>query len=222
MTRPPKHELDGADAGLTLIEMIIALAVAMLVVVFLAQGTGLVRQFSLVSHRLSAQDEVLAVRDHLRRQVESAMREQGSLRPNSFAGVGDTVVFTAPGDRLLETGGPIRVTLTAVAERDGVTLAETRSSPSIDKSSRTDRLITGAKQISFSYYGSVGSGAAVWTTEWTDPEASPTLLRVDLAFQTGDPRRWPPLLVLMPSGGTPKSDATAPAPDPGAAVRKPL
>lgn len=203
---------ESPEAGLTLVEMIIALAVSMLVVAFLAEGTGLLRHFSHVQRKISAQDEVLAVRDHLRRQIDSTMREQGELQRSSFAGVGDTAVFTAPGDRLLEVGGPVRITLTAVQEGGRMTLAESRvGRRSSSAKGRTNRLIAGAQRISFSYFGSTGGDAtAEWASEWTDPEASPMLVRIDVAFPNGDERRWPSFIVYMPSGGAEKAQSTPP------------
>ena len=203
--------LDARDAGLTLIEMIVALAVGALVVAFLAEGTGLLRQFTRIGTVVSAEDETMAIRDHLRRTIGGAMRGAGSTQKAGFAGVGDTVVFTAPGDRLLETGGPVRVTLAVIAENGRASLVETRATPGGgDPKGRTRRLVAGADRVAFSYYGSMSGGTtAAWTTEWTDPESSPSLMRIDVAFPSGDRRRWPPFVVLMSSGGSPPSQVSA-------------
>ncbi|MCW6508721.1 prepilin-type N-terminal cleavage/methylation domain-containing protein [Lichenifustis flavocetrariae] len=217
--RPPvktsASPMEGREAGLTLIEMIVALAIGALVVAFLAEGTGLLRQFTRIGTAVSAQDETMAIRDHLRRTIGSTMGSAGSSQKTGFAGVGDTVVFTAPGDRLLEAGGPVRVTLAVIAENGGMSLVETRAAPGGgDSKGRTRRLLAGTDRVAFNYYGSLsGSTAATWTTEWTDPEASPSLMRIDVAFKAGDRRRWPPFVVLMPSGGSPPPQGSSPGTD---------
>ena len=207
--------MEGREAGLTLIEMIVALAIGALVVAFLAEGTGLLRQFTRIGVAVSAQDETMAIRDHLRRTIGSTMGSAGSTQKTGFSGVGDTAVFTAPGDRLLEAGGPVRVTLAVIGENGGMSLVETRAAPGGgDSKARTRRLVAGADRVAFSYYGSMSGGtAAAWATEWTDPESSPSLMRIDLAFRSGDRRRWPPFVVLMPSGGAPTPQVSSASTD---------
>ena len=199
-------DIGGPQAGLTLIEMVVALALGMLVVVFLGEGTGMIRHFVRIARAFPVQDQVLAVRDHLRRQIGAMQRGFGGpAKQSSFAGIGDTLVFTAPGDRLLEPGGPVRITLAALPEARGITLAETRASRSAaagDKG-RTTRLIEGAARVDFAYFG-VPSGATdpTWAAEWTDPEFAPALVRIEVGFSRGDPRHWAPFVVYLPTGGT--------------------
>jgi hypothetical protein len=91
-----------------------------------------------------------------------------------------------------------------LAQADGLSLVESRvpERHADDAKGRTTRLIDGAERIDFSYYGHVsGGGAALWLKEWTDPEISPSLIRIDIGFRSGDPRRWPPFIVYLPSGG---------------------
>ncbi len=213
MRRPafPPAMIEEGEAGLTLVEMIVALALGALVVAFLAQGTGLIRNFGRLGAAVSAQDETLAVRDHLRETIASALGAGAGSQGSSFAGVGDTVVFTAPGDQLLEMGGPIRITLAALPDGSHMSLIETRApvGGSGDARQRTRRLVSGAVRVGFSYFGTMsGDTAAAWSTEWTDPQASPRLMRIDIAFPPGDGRRWPPFVVLMPSA-RPAADAPA-------------
>jgi general secretion pathway protein J len=207
--------IEQPDAGLTLVEMIVALALGALVVAFLAQGTGLLRAFTHVADTVAAQDEVLAVRDHLRRTLASTMTGGSGTQRTVLAGIGDTVVFTVPGDRLLETGGPVRITLAAVVEGHRLSLAETRAPVEGDEGrTRTRRLVEGAAAVSFSFFGALsGDAAPTWSPEWTDPGSSPQLVRIDVRFPPGDKRRWPPFVVFLPSGGAP---ATAAGSDTGA------
>ena len=212
------NTVGGREAGLTLVEMIVALALGALVVAFLAQGTSLIRNFGRLGAAVSAQDETLAVRDHLRQVIGAALGGSSGMRRDGFAGVGDTAVFTAPGDRLLESGAPVRVTLAALLDGTGMALAETRAPLDVagEGGQRTRRLVSGAAKVAFSYFGALsGDAAAGWTTEWTDPEASPRLMRVDVAFPPGDPRRWPPFVVLMPTAraaAAPAEMAAKPSP----------
>lgn len=212
---PEGEPTERPEAGLTLIEMIVALAVGALVVAFIAQGTGLLRAFTHVEDVISAQDETLAVRDHLRGLLAGAVSGSSSTQRNMLAGVGDTVVFTVPGDRLLETGGLVRVTLAAVPEGRSMTLAETRAPVTGSEGrNRTRRLVEGAARVGFSYYGALsGDAAPSWSSEWTDPSISPQLVRIDITFPFGDRRRWPPFIVFMPTGGAPPAIA-APAGQP--------
>lgn len=204
--------IDRPDAGLTLVEMIVALALGALVVAFLAQGTGLLRAFTRVADTVAAQDETLAVRDHLRRTLASTLTGGTGTQRTVLAGIGDTVVFTVPGDRLLETGGPVRVTLAAIPEGRSISLAETRApAGGSEGRNRTRRLVEGAAAVAFSFFGGLsGDLTPSWSPEWTDPGTSPQLVRIDVRFPAGDKRRWPPFVVLIPSGGAP-SGGTAPA-----------
>lgn len=208
--------VDTPDAGLTLIEMIVALAVGALVVAFLAQGTGLLRAFARVEGTISAQDETLAIRDHLRHLIAGAMTGGSGGQRNVLAGVGDTMVFTIPGDRLLEAGGLVRITLAAISEGRTISLAETREpmGGASEGGNRTRRLVDGAARIGFSFYGALsGDAGPSWTPEWTDPEISPQLVRIDVTFPKGDARRWPPFVVLVASGGaSPAGSAQAASP----------
>ena len=210
--KPPlgRPAIGGATAGLTLIEMVVALALAMLVVVFLAQGTGMIRHFVHIARAFPIEDQVLAIRDHLRRQISAMQPTSGALQQSAFAGVADTVVFTAPGDRLLETGGPVRITLTALPEARGITLAETRAPQNLlgGAKGRTTRLIEGAVRVDLAYFGAQsGDASPIWSDEWTDPEFAPSLVRIDVQFQPGDPRHWAPFAVYLPTGATPKASS---------------
>lgn len=203
-----------AEAGLTLVEMIVAMTIGAMVIAFLAQGTGLIRSFGRLAAAVSAQDEALAVRDHLRETIAAALGGGTGPERSSFAGVGDTAVFTAPGDRLLESGAPVRITLTALPDGGRVSLVETRApvSGAGEGGERTRRLVSGAARISFAYFGALsGDTAAGWAAEWTDPEASPALMRIDVGFPPGDGRRWPPFIVRMPSARSPAGTVTAAA-----------
>ena len=201
------------EAGLTLVEMIVAMAIGAMVVAFLAQGTSLIRGFGRLGAIVSGQDETLAVRDHLRDTVAAALGGGTGPHSNGFAGIGDTAVFTVPGDRLFETGGPVRVTLAALPDGNRMTLAETRAPQGGSETvGRTRRLVTGAMRISFGYFGAgSGDAAAGWTGEWTDPGTSPALMRIDVSFPPGDGRRWPPFVVRMPSARLPSGAASASA-----------
>lgn len=200
MRSDPARITDG-QAGLTLVEMIVAMAIGAMVVAFLAQGTSLIRGFGRLGAVVSGQDETLAVRDHLRDTISATLNGGTGPQRSGFAGIGDTVVFTVPGDRLFETGAPVRITLAALPDGNRMTLAETRAPlGGSGEGQRTRRLVTGAARIGFSYFGAAsGDAAAGWTAEWTDPEASPALLRIDVSFPPGDGRRWPPFMVRMPT-----------------------
>ena len=152
------------------------------------------------------------VRDHLRDLIAAA--SSGGIGPQrtGLAGVGDTAVFTVPGDRLLESGAPVRITLSALPDGGRMTLAETRAPVAgggDDAGQRTHRLVAGATRIGFAYCDASSGDAPAWSTEWTDPEASPALLRIDVPFPPGDGRRWPPFIVRMPSARGPARPATA-------------
>ena len=211
----PCPSMADREAGLTLVEMIVALALGALVIAFLGQGTGLIRNFGRLGVAVSAADETLAVRDHLRDTIASALGGDKGPQRGGFAGVGDTVVFTVPGDRLLESGAPVRITLAALPDGDRIALVETRAplSGGGDPRQRTRRLVTGALAVGFSYFGALsGDAAPSWAGEWTDPEGSPALMRIDVRFPPGDRRRWPPFVVRMPSARGPTPSAASPAP----------
>ncbi|MDX7951711.1 prepilin-type N-terminal cleavage/methylation domain-containing protein [Lichenihabitans sp. Uapishka_5] len=211
---PTAGTIEDPRAGLTLIEMIISLAIGALVIAFVAEGTGMIRSFGRLGAAVSAQDETLAVRDHLRATVAAALGGGTGPQAMGFAGVEDTAVFSVPGDRLLESGASVRITLAALPDHGRMALVETRApigqEGSGDPQTRTRRLVGGAAAVGFRYYGALsGDAAPGWARDWTDPEATPRLMRIDVTFPPGDPRRWPPFVVLMPTARSPAAAALA-------------
>lgn len=193
MSAVPFH----SEAGLTLIELLVALTVMALVTVMAAQGlhTGLRAWEGGVSHTEQTRHTEL-VRSYLRdllRNIYPLYRSDARRPAIWFKGSEDEVVFLAAGPRRLATEGFKRFRLHRVRAGSDATLrlswcalwGKTPEDPCTDQEHHED-LITGLKTVKLGY------GAAS-DKMWRDGDRLPDLISLQLSFADG--RAWPPFLV---------------------------
>ncbi len=105
MSRRPmsrRASIDGGQAGFTLVETLVCLALAGLIGVLLLNAVRIAGGASAAASRASAAEEVQSVRDHLRRTLGSlAQRRRDGSRPTLAGGPDGLVAVLAP-DRTLE------------------------------------------------------------------------------------------------------------------------
>lgn len=185
------------DAGFTLVEMLIALALMALIGVMLSQALSMMSSIAGVSTRLAEAEEVQTLRDHLRRTLgEVAGRRPDGIFP-PFLGTVDGVSATLPANRDLDRAAEQRLDLRAVPGDAGLDLVETRLPVRGDADGATpERLLGRLVGVELRYFGSPGpKQPAQWLAEWSRRDARPALVELRLAFAPSDRRRWAPLLI---------------------------
>lgn len=193
-------ERNSSEAGFTLIEMLVGLVLTSLLAVMLL---GAVRYGLTIRERAAlratAFDKIVAVQDFLRNSLSLAyprpIGEANGAGHLEFEGTPTSVRFVAPAMQSGARGG-----------RSTFTIAMTRSSPralvvDIDDprtaaDGRSEILLGGVANVTFSYLPKVTYGEAPWADHWDSAEALPSAIKVNVEFPQGDQRVWPELLIV--------------------------
>jgi general secretion pathway protein J len=187
-----------SEAGFTLVEMLVALALAALTFVMLSQALSMTGSIAGVSARLGDDETLQAVRDHLGRALGevAGRRPDGVLPP--FLGTADGVSAILAANRAVERTAEQRLDLRMVPGDAGLDLVErrgpVRGGDADDPA--PERLLGGLTGVELRYFGSPGpKQPPQWLAEWSRRDAHPTLVELHLAFSPSDRRRWTPLLI---------------------------
>jgi general secretion pathway protein J len=188
-----------AQAGFTLVEMLVSLALCALVALLMLQTLQATGATSRTARRLAAQDEVQLVRDHLRRALADRAGRRADGRYAPFLGLPDRLVVTVQANRDIARGSEQRLAVAMVRDGDSLALVET-SGPA-EAPGRPDRLLDGVAGLHLRYFGAQGQDPVPrWATAWTRRDRPPALVEVTVAFPPADPRLWPPLVLPLGSG----------------------
>lgn len=199
MSGPPDAR---RDAGFTLLEIVVALAVLGILLATLTQGV----RFGLAA--FDRQDRMVATGSRLEAVDRTLRRLIEQLDPGTTTD-GDTVVGTHHG-LAFRSSLPMSVSAAVPGQPDGSPTdgpADLRLS--IDHEHRlildwlphrhavptgptppphVETLLTGLERLDISYYGD-----GIWLNEWSQNKP-PRLIRIRLVFPDGDPRHWPDLV----------------------------
>ncbi|WP_099952375.1 prepilin-type N-terminal cleavage/methylation domain-containing protein [Methylobacterium currus] len=204
------REAAARQAGFTLVETLVCLALAGLIGVLLLNAVRIAGGASAAAARAAGAEEVQSVRDHLRRTLGSlAQRRPDGRRPTLRGGPDGLVAALAP-DQTLERPTEVAVTLAQVpsqALRGGgtVDLVESRSEaetlPGQPMAARSEAILGRIAGLGLRYYGAPADGAQPrWLPDWSRPDRPPLLVEIQVAFPPADSRRWPPLLIALDAG----------------------
>lgn len=194
--------MDG-QAGFTLVELLIALAVTALLSIGLYEGLRLgIHGWNSADAHASGADSLAQLRGFLQRELEQAYPAYSADDPPQahidFTGGPDRLSFTGPAPASLLAGGLAHIGLMAEPAADGLRL-ELEAQPVRDSASRTtarDELLDGVAGLSFAYFGEDRpEDAPSWHDRWEGRRVLPRLVRIRLTFPSGDPRVWPDLVV---------------------------
>lgn len=190
--------------GMTLIEVLVALAVLSLLAAGMI-GTFRLgqRTFDRVTRMDRTHDDVGLVQQFLRNTLESAYPfepEPGKrAEATGIEGTSTRLLVTAPGNAAGIDSGNRRFILDVTYERDGsrsLTLSsEVDRNGAQDIESRQWRsevLIPRIAGVEWSYLDAEGRNN--WLAHWNERRA-PALVRLRVQFPAGDIRRWPELVV---------------------------
>ncbi|WP_246101996.1 prepilin-type N-terminal cleavage/methylation domain-containing protein [Methylobacterium terricola] len=187
------------EAGFSLIEVLVSLALCALVALLLVQTLQATGLTSRTARRLAAQEEVQLVRDHLRRALADRAGRRADGRYAPFLGLSDRLVVTVQANRDIARGSEQRLALATEPAGGGLALVET-SGPAAAPG-RPDRLLDRVASLSLRYFGSQGADPRPgWASTWTRRDRPPALVEVTVAFPPADPRVWPPLVLPLGSG----------------------
>jgi general secretion pathway protein J len=184
------------DAGFTLVELLVALALSALVSLVLLHGirlaaTGLDRH-TRASERLDARQ---SVDDLLRRTLGDAAaipRAAGG----EFAGAPHAVEFLA----VAEDGGPGLYRVDLAVERGRLILRRELAAPEGDPRAVSSVVASNLRDFRLAYFGADAAGATpAWHDSWQKLAFLPLMMRVILD-RDGDPPR-PPLIVRLWNAG---------------------
>jgi general secretion pathway protein J len=193
------------DAGFTLIEFLVAMAllsfIAVLTFGMLRFGTRAWESSEAVTVQV---DGVQTTQALLRRLITAAypMFIAEPAHPHvDFAGARDRLSLLAPLPDALESGGMARFTL-FIREHEGRGELALAWRPELARESdagarpREEMLLAGVARLEIAYFGAPRpSDEARWHDRWSEQSAMPELVRISVEFPKGDRRVWPELLI---------------------------
>lgn len=191
------------DAGFTLLELLVTLALLGLLAVLLSGGLRFgIRAWERSSAHAAGTDQTSLAQRLLRRELSRAypyLVTGDQMPPHiDFTGSPEAVNVLAPVPLALAAGGRARVSFRVASDGDGRKLVMT-AQPELaddDQPPATDVLLANLSSLEFSYFGRLGGDSEPrWHDAWKDQIALPRLIRVRAAFPAGDPRHWPDLIV---------------------------
>lgn len=197
------------QSGMTLVELVVALALLALLVAALATALGISARGSVLVETRAEQGEALRIaQSTLRRYLSQARPVRTLVNQRDqvvFAGVPDGLGFIAvmppwPG------GGGLYVVRIALedAAGGGRALVLTRQptageGAALDAGAERAVLVQGVAALRWSYFGvDEGARQGSWRSDWRGRNELPKLVRLELQY--ADPRMpaWPPLIVGLP------------------------
>jgi prepilin-type N-terminal cleavage/methylation domain-containing protein len=204
--KPARRRAALRQRGFTLIEILVALALAGLVMLVLSGGIAIaLRGFGQIAGATARIDERRLVAFWLRREIESALPpEFGGAARRPFVGTGDALSFLALS---ADSAGLVVASLALEPGGDrarGSRLVLVRQPGDGGLASRIV-LAHDVAGIALSYWGFAdGDEAARWHGSWNDPRRLPTLVRIAVAW--GRPGEGDPApLVVRPKAADPEA-----------------
>lgn len=194
---------DRREAGFTLVEMLVCLALASLIGVLLVNTVRTAGTASVAVASAIRAEDVQSVRDHLRRTFASLARRRLDGRRPPLRGGPDGLTAVIGADASLERPEEIAVTLSGIPRTDGtIDLVESRrpsdAAPGAGSGPRTEVLLDRLVGFEIRYFGPKADGAPPgWHAAWIRADRPPTLMEISVVYGSQDRRRWPPLLVAL-------------------------
>lgn len=188
-----------SDAGYTLLELVVAVALIALMSVPLALGVQFgIRVWSDVHTEVSTQERIYLVRQRLREWVEAAYPFDVSRHasPYVYPFVGQestlTLVSSVHPDRRLDA--LFRTTLRLTDNQFQVGIVPDHRSYETNEPSQWTTLLIGVEEVELSYLDTLDADNPVWVPAWSGKQTLPAAVRVRLSFVEAA-REWPDLVV---------------------------
>ncbi|WP_045835012.1 prepilin-type N-terminal cleavage/methylation domain-containing protein [Hyphomicrobium sp. 99] len=186
------------DAGFTLIEMLVSLALLALISATLIQMINGARRALNFADRTNSAVPIMNAQNYLHNALIHAL---------GVAGDSDHIAFTTSYAPLGAYQGLYRVSIgpspnghggfDLVAEQELV--RQETNTPAATPHLRS-RLIENIAGVSFSYFTKHDEGEDSWQSDWIS--GMPTMISVDVRFPRNDVRRWQPMIVSIAAADT--------------------
>jgi general secretion pathway protein J len=184
----------GAEAGLTLIELLISLMLLMMITGFLAGGLAIARRAFAADQTAATEAANASALDSLRDLIATALPTKiGPGAQIAFEGGHDNLAFIGLSAGHALPGGPVGVRI----YRNGSTIAVAAKLGAEAEGARRETnitAVTGVTAIEFSYFGSLNDRPAAWHLEWPVTDHLPDVVAIRVGFS--DRSRVGPALVV--------------------------
>jgi general secretion pathway protein J len=188
------HRRRRAEAGLTLIELLISLMLLLLITGFLAQGLGIGRRTFAADQDAAVAAGNSASLDSLANLIATALpTKAGQGGQIVFEGGRETLAFVALSAGHALPGGPLGLRIYRDGTEVGV-VVKLKTHSATAKEVRAKALI-GVTALEFAYFGSLAGKPPAWHPEWPATDHLPDLVAINVSF-VGHSRQ-PPLLVAV-------------------------
>jgi general secretion pathway protein J len=194
-----------SEAGFTLVELLVALALFSLLAMLLFDNVrfGLQAWQHGSAHAENTEHSMIS-QDLLRRMIGNIypmLVADGGIQPRiDFDGTKEAISFL--GNAPISAGGGGRFRLKVFVERQqsrtDLLMSARPELANPQDSSMTTRtvLLSDLDRAEFSYFcDAAAERSAKWQDSWTRRSDIPSLVRIRVAFRSGDARSWPELLV---------------------------
>jgi general secretion pathway protein J len=204
------------DAGFSLVEMLVSLAVMGMAAWLLAAGVQRIGLGLNIANRLDDRRDATATAQFLLRQrlavIEPVSDPQSGGRSLDFTGHAESVDFIARAPDRAAPDALQRYRLQRNPDGDLVLLSLSTLDAHVDPHNRSADgwtplpLLSGTTRLAIRYLGQnplVAEQHSVWQADWPHRDSLPMLVRISVEFAPGDQRNWPDL-VVHPLAATPQ------------------
>ena len=204
---PQNAPAASGEAGFTLLELLVSLALLALLAGLIAGGLGFGRRVWRATGDLDRLSSISAVRQVLADRLAEAMPladpGAGGVPRLAFRGDSREVAFVTP---MPGRRGPAGLYRTVLRWQGGAGGGRLELEQSVFQATtdgsvpgpRAHRLLGGVQGLSLRYFGATKAGEpATWHPAWDVPNRLPRLIGLSLAFAPGEPASWPELIVPL-------------------------
>jgi len=198
----PTRRKAADEAGFTLVELLVALALFSLIMMLLFDNVrfGVQAWHHGSAHAEHVQQDLVA-QDLLRRMIGNLypmLVSDSGMEPRlDFEGSKEAIRFLADAPLVANGGGRFRFKIFVERQQDRADLVmnATPELANAEDSAMTRRtvLLPDIDSTAFSYLD--GAAGAPWQDDWTQRGELPRLIRIRVAFRAGEGRQWPELLI---------------------------
>jgi general secretion pathway protein J len=194
-----------SEAGFTLVELLVALALFSLLTTALFESvrSGL-QAWQRGNARAEHVQHGLIAQDVLRRMIGNIypmlVTVDATRKRIDFEGAKDSISFLAPAPMAASAGRRFRFKLLVEqrGDRNDLIMSAVPELEGVQAASMPAKtlLVADVASATFSYFGEPAAGrSAQWSDSWAQRIDMPQLIRVDVAFRGGDGRSWPDFVI---------------------------
>jgi general secretion pathway protein J len=182
------------EAGYSLVELLVVLALLGLIAVAISGGMSFgTRAWERTESEVAGTEAARGGHTLLRNLLSRIYPRRPGLADEGAAFTGDARRMEFAADAPSSDAGVSRMALSIRQERDVFSLVLEQGKGGGSDKSREDLVITGASRVGFSY-AQVSDGMVVWNDTWQATDQIPALIRIRVSMPAGR-RPWPDLIV---------------------------